>query len=215
MPAYKARDLRRDLGGRDAYTPTSLMLDHTETEVRNEYKRMREMMRRNVRDIEASGEFPDAQVVRAYETQFPAQSQLSAKEVALKLSQLETVMSSANSTLSGLKRSRRDIIETFQDRGYSEINQENFGDFTKFMGATRSLALSILRYKYTKEGNAVGEDRNKRLEMFQTAQKKGISINSLIRDFRFYSSHLDEIKQLPDRQSGRKLGIKSIRKMLR
>ena len=214
MATLKSRDLRRDLGGRDAYTPTSLMMNYSEDQVREEYRRIREMLRRNVRTIEKSGEFPDAQIVRAYQSQFPTASSLSGKQVALKLSQLETVMTASTSTLTGLRKSRNDTIETFQDRGYTEINASNFSDFTRFMEATRSLAISILRYSYTKAGLATGEDRNKRLEMFQVAKQKGISINSLIRDFRFYSGHLDELKQLPDRPKGRALGIKSIRKML-
>ena len=214
MATLKSRDLRRDLGGRDAYTPTSLMIDYTENQVREEYRRMREQLRRNVRSIEKSEEFPDAQIVRAFKDQFPTASTLSGKEVALKLSQLETVMTASTSTLTGLRKSRNETIETFQDRGYTEINAHNFNDFTRFMEATRSLALGILRYSYSKQGLAVGQDRNKRLDMFQLAKQKGISINSLIKDFKFYSGHLDEIKQLPDRSKGRLLGIKSIRKML-
>ena len=216
MATYPAREFQRKLGGRDAYAPTALMelAETNEGVVREEYRRLREQLRRNVRTIERSEEFPDAQIVKTYTDQFPPASELSGQWLAMKLSQLETVMSAPTSTLTGLRRTRRDIIETLQDRGYTEINKSNYMDFMRFMEATRSLALSILRYRYTKEGVAVGEDRNKRLEMFQIAQEKGISINSLIRDFRFYSGHLDELKLLPDRPAGRKLGIKSIRKRL-
>lgn len=215
MALRPRREFKRNLGEHEDYTSTRLIMEHFPAEIKQEYTRMRKMLRRNVDRIKQSGEFDDAQIIRAVE-QFPAASQIADTErLAMKLAQLEMVLSAPTSTLTGLKRSRQDVIEHLQDRGYSNITKENFGDFTRFMESTRSIALSILRYSYSQYGQAQGADRNKRLEIFQMAQRKGISVNSLIRDFRFYVNHADELSKLPDYAGGRKVGIKTVRKTLK
>lgn len=201
-------------GTRSEYTPYVLARDFTEEQLRAEYRRMRRALQQRVRRVAASGEFPDNSAARTL-SRFDAPSTLETKwQIAMKLSDIESVLSRGATTLTGLRQMREETIETLRDRGYTNINRENIGDFTHFMESTRSLALSIMRYRYDRSGRAVGADRNKRLELFSIAQRKGVTTNSLIRDFRYYVNHMDELQQLPDRESGRKLGIKSIRKML-
>lgn len=206
------RRLSRD-GGRSDYTPYVLERDFTEEQLREEYRRMRRNLQDRVRRIERSGEFPDSATSRAL-SRFDAPGSLTKAQLAMQLSDIEQVLSRQTSSLSGLRRERTEMIETFHDRGYKNINKSNINDFTRFMESTRTLTLSILRYRYER-GRAAGEDRNKRLELFNTAMAKGISPNALIRDFRFFVQHVDELKQLPDRKSGRKLGTKSIRRILK
>lgn len=210
------RKLRRDFGDRSAYAPVTLVEEHTDAEIRAEYKRMRENLRRNIRRIERSGEFAGTQITKELGRFKPvsALSDLSTDELAMKLADLESIMSAGTSTLTGLRRQRTEAIETLRDRGYTGINQSNYGDFYRFLEATRSITLSIMRYRYDQTGRASGADRNKRIELFDTAVRKGISVNSLIKNFRFYVQHMDELDELPDRAAGRKLGIKSIRRML-
>lgn len=210
-------NLRRDFGSRSAYSPINLVEEHTDEEIRAEYKRMRENLRRNVRRIVRSGEFDDVEIIKELDRFEPVSdlSDRSTDDMAFKLAELESIMSSNRSTLTGLRRERREAIETLRDEGYTGINKSNYLDFYKFLESTRSLTTTILQYSYDKYGRAVGADRNKRKELFNTAVKKGISVNSLIRDFRFYVDHADELKELPDRDPGRrKLGSKSIRRML-
>lgn len=205
--------IERRLGSRSEYTPYALTKYHTEDEIRQEYMRMRRTLQDRARRIERSGEFPDSYTHRSL-SYFPPQSQLTQGQVAMRLSDLESMLERQTSTLTGLREERASLIETFQDRGYRNINKSNINEFLRFMNATQPIVTSVLRYKYVR-GQATGPDRNKRLEMFNTAQSKGITTSSLIRDFRFYANHLDEIRQLPDRPTGRKLGIKSIRRMLK
>ena len=208
--------LRRDFGSRSAYAPVTLVEEHTDAEIRAEYKRMRENLRRNTRRIERSGEFTGTQIVRELDRFEPVShlSDLTTDQMAMKLADLESIMSANTSTLTGLRRQHSEAIETLRDRGYTGITEANYGDFYRYLEATRSITLAIMRYRYDQTGRAAGADRNKRLELFDTAVRKGISVNSLIKDFRFYVSHADELEELPDRPSGRKLGIKSIRRML-
>lgn len=208
------RNINRKLGEHDDYNPVLLSRNYSYDELKTEYKRMRDNLRKNVERIKKSADFFDAQVVETY-NQFEAPLNYDKLQLAMKLSNLENVLSANTATLTGLREQRESVIKTLNDRGYTEINKGNFREFTAFMNATRSLAISILRYSYDNTGNALGEDRNKRLEMFGLAQRKGITNNTLIKDFKFFSDHLDEIKKLPDRNKGRKLGIKSLRKMLK
>lgn len=209
------RDFRHALGDPETYTPTSLVEMYSPEAVQKEYARMRKNLMRNIDRIKASGEFPDVDIVRSIKQFEPATAYKGDPlKMAMKLSQLEKVMSANTSTLTGLKEQRSDVIETLQDRGYRNINKGNYGDFVRFMESTRSIALTILRYRYDKFGRPEGEDRNKRLELFNAAQQKGISMNAITKDFDYFVKHIDEIKKLPDRHTKRKLGTKAIRNLL-
>lgn len=208
------REIKRRLGSHEDYNPVTLAKRFSEDAVRREYTRMREALRKNVSRIRKSGEFADAQIIKTYEDSLPA-SQMSHYEVVNALSHLEQAMSANVASLAGLREQRRMTIETLRDRGYEGINASNYKEFIRYMEATRSIALSVMRYKYNRRGIAVGDDRNRRLELFDMAQRKGISTNALINDFRFYNKHADEIDQLPDRSSGRKLGTKKVRRLIK
>ena len=208
------RDIARNLGSHDDYSPIALLRYNTRQQLEEEYRRMRKNLKRNVQRIEKSGEFDGAAVTKRVDD-FGPPSGYDDRELALRLSDLEGVLSANTSTLTGLREQRAEAIETLNDRGFTEINKANYPDFVKFMDATRALTLSILRYRYNQYGKAEGEDRNKRLEVFSLAQKKGFTTNALIKDFKYFLEHMDEIKQLPDHKTGRKLGVKTIRKRLK
>ena len=206
--------LKLGSGTLDSYNPVSLGKNYTTDELKAEYTRLRENMRKTVDRIAKSGEFPDAAIVDAYKWFAPA-SQYDHKGLAMQLSRISGVMSANTATITGLREQRNRVLDTLQSRGYTGITKKNFGAFTNFMESTRALALSILAYRYTRRGKAAGADRNKRLELFETAQRIGITEKSLIKDFKFYVQHLDQLKQLPDHSGGRLLGIKSIRARLK
>ena len=209
------RDFKRNLGNHDHYNPYSLAKTHTEDELRQEYTRLRDNLRRNVSRTKADPDFQDAQIVKTYQ-RFAKPSELTdTRSLAMALSDLEGVMSSQLSTLSGLKAQRESVLDTLQTRGYTEITKKNFSQFTAFMESTKALAFSILRYKIDKKGRRVGEDRNKRLELFTLAQQKGLTNQAIISDFKFFVQHIDELKQLPDRPDGRKMGARTARKALK
>lgn len=209
------REFKHNLGDPETYSPTSLVSNYSPEAVQKEYARMRKNLMRNIDRIKASGEFSDVDVVRSIKQFEPATAYKGdPMKMAMKLSQLERVMRAETSTLSGLKEQRKDVIETLQDRGYKGINKGNYGDFVKFMESTRSIALTILRYRYDKFGRPEGEDRSKRLELFNAAQQKSISMNAIIKDFDYFVKHIDEIKQLPDRHTKRKLGTRAIKNIV-
>lgn len=208
------RKIKRNLGEHEDYSPLKLAREHDRDELIKEYNRMREALRKNVQRIRQSGEFPDASIIKTYQDSLPA-SALNDNQLALSLSRIEMAMSADLASLAGLRRQQEQTIETLQERGYAGITKANFKDFTRFMESTRTIALATMRYKYTRRGVATGEDRNRRLELFNMAQQKNISTNALIRDFRFYVKHQDEIDKLPDREGGRKLGTKKIRELLK
>lgn len=209
------REFKHNLGDPETYAPTALVSKYSPEAVQKEYTRMRKNLMRNIDRIKANGEFPDVDVVKSIKEFEPASAYKDDPlRMAMKLSQLEKVLSANTSTLSGLQRQRADVIDTLQGRGYHQINKSNFNDFVKFMDSTRTIALNILRYKYDKYGNPVGEDRTKRLELFNAAQRKSISMKAITEDFEYFINHLDEIKQLPDRKTKRKLGTVAIQNRL-
>lgn len=208
------REFKRNLGDHDTYNRLILARNFSEDELRDEYRRLRANFAREVRRIKANPDFADTQITRSI-SRFDPPSTLNKLELASALSDLEGLMSQHTSTLAGLKRQRERTIETFRDRGFEGINVANFREFTKFMEATRSLAFNILRYNQDKFGRLIGEDKTKRLELFQLAQRKGLTMNAIESDFRFFVTHMDELEQLPDRPSGRKMGARTARKAIK
>lgn len=200
-------------GSRSEYTPYNLSRNYTEDQLRSEYRRLRRSLQSRVRYIEKSGEFPDSSAAKTL-SRFSAPSTYDKTQLSLKLSELENILNKDTTTLTGLRAAEREVIETLQDRGFSNIDRSNIRNFTRFMESTRSLAYSIMQYKVSKAGIASGPDKKTRLEIFNTAQRKGITTNALIRDFRYFYTHKDELSQLPDRPTGRRIGIKTVKRLL-
>lgn len=207
--------LKRNLGEHEDYNPVSLMRFHTREEMLSEYNRMKDMFRKRVGTIKRSGEFEGAQIVRTYD-EFKGRAPEDDRQLAMKLGRLEGLLSQSTSTLTGMREQRDEAIETFQSRGLQSLNKENWRDFTNFMKSTEAIAFSVLRYRYnTSTQQYEGPDTGKRLEMFELAQQKGITIKALETDFTFFVRHMDEIERLPDRPAGRKMGARTLRRLIR
>lgn len=207
--------LKRNLGEHADYNPVSLMRYHTREEILSEYNRMKDLFRKRVDTIKRSGEFEGVQIVRTYD-EFKGKAPADDRKLAMKLGRLEGILSRSTSTLTGLRHQRDEAIDTFQSRGLKSLNKENWRGFTNFMKSTEAIAFSVLRYSYnTSTQQYEGPDTGKRLEMFELAQQKGITTNALETDFTFFLRHMDEIERLPDRPTGRKMGARTLRKLIR
>lgn len=207
--------LKRNLGEHEDYNPVSLMRFHTREEMLSEYNRMKDLFRKRVGTIKRSGEFEGAQIVRTYD-EFKGRTPKDDRQLAMKLGRLEGLLSQSTSTLTGMREQRDEAIETFQSRGLQSLNKENWRDFTNFMKSTEAIAFSVLRYRYnTSTQQYEGPDTGKRLEMFELAQQKGITTKALETDFTFFVRHMDEIERLPDRPAGRKMGARTLRRLIR
>ena len=207
--------LKRNLGEHEDYNPVSLMRFHTREEMLSEYNRMKDMFRKRAGAIKRSGEFEGAQIVRIYD-EFKGRAPEDDRQLAMKLGRLEGLLSQSTSTLTGMREQRDEAIETFQSRGLQSLNKENWRDFTNFMKSTEAIAFSVLRYRYnTSTQQYEGPDTGKRLEMFELAQQKGITTKALETDFTFFVRHMDEIERLPDRPAGRKMGARTLRRLIR
>lgn len=207
--------LRRNLGDHEDYNPVSLMRFHTREEMLSEYNRMKDLLRKRVGTIKRSGEFEGAQIVRTYD-EFKGRAPTDDRQLAMKLGRLEGLLSQSTSTLTGLREQRDEAIDTFQSRGLKSLTKENWRDFINFMKSTEAIAFSVLRYRYnTSTQQYEGPDTGKRLEMFELAQQKGITAKALETDFTFFVRHMDEIERLPDRPAGRKMGARTLRRLIR
>jgi len=207
--------LKRNLGEHEDYNPISLMRFHSREEMLSEYNRMKDVFRKRVDTIKRSGEFDGAQIVSNYD-EFKGRAPADDRQLAMKLGRLEGLLTRNVSTLTGLRQQRDEAIDTFQSRGMEGLDKKNWRDFTNFMKSTEAIAFSVLRYRYnTSTQQYEGPDAGKRLEMFELAQQKGITTRTLETDFTFFVHHMDEIERLPDRPAGRRMGARTLRRMIR
>lgn len=207
-------NIKRNLGDHYDYNPLKLM--HVDREdLIKEYDRMRRMFQKRVNRLESSDDFNDSDIIQKKQRYERTGRMLTKQELAFILTELEHDLSDERSSLSSLRKIQNKSIETLHERGYKNITKKNYKQFLQYIKATESIALATLKYSYNpRTGRYTGADAGKRMQMFSLAQAKGISTSALVKDFRYFISHIDEIRQLPDRKTGKKLGSKSIRKML-
>ena len=186
-------------------------------QLQQEYDRMRNIAVRNIERIENSDDFSNSEQVRKkYLFEKSGAEYDNKTNLILKLSEVDDFLTSDKSTLTGLRNIRKKAVQTLQLRGYKGVTNKNYNDFIKYIQSTDSIATSILKYRYdSRTGTYSGQDKGKRLKLFDIAQKKNISINAITRDFSYFIKHIDEIDKLPNRTKGRVLGTKSIKRMLK
>lgn len=190
-------DLRLGSGSLDFYNPISLR-SVPEEDLRAEYRRLRKIVRDRFRRIEKSQDFGDSSIVQNFKSLLatPA-SKIKETDLRSGLSSLATVASSSLSTLSGLRRQRDITIQNFIESGYTGINKGNWGAFQKFMKATQAFRIAYLPYpKRSASAEAVEQARSVRPELFNLQYANNISLSSIQKNFEFFKTNLDRIKEL-------------------
>lgn len=224
------REIERRLTNDRSYTIANLK-DIDENALRLEYERMRKQALKDIREIEKDKYFSESQAVKSKEFFTTKADKYDKPRLIMKLLQADKFLSSERNNLKSLRATQDKAIETLNLRGYTSINRENYNDFISFLESTNTVALSVLRYEVLSSGLRTGADKELRTELFSKAVRKGfpvgklinafntlgeknISLRSFEHNFSYFVEHMDEIKKLPVRQSGRVVGVKSIKRML-
>lgn len=147
------------------------------SEVIKEYTRLRDIAQKRLKRMGES-EFADTQIYRKYKDAFPKQKDLrSASDLAYKLSDLARFVSSAQSTISGLKGRRQKAVSTLHEHGYDFVTVENYAKFGEFMEEWRDEKLDSIY------------DSGDAADAFYIVEKHGLDPAAVQRDFEFW---LDE-----------------------
>ena len=171
------------------YTPThTLSSGVSSSELRSEYKRLRDVARHRLRSFETSekgywkGSESHQQLKEAYEG--GAMRGLSDEEIAMKLSDLSRTLSDYRSSVSTLRAQRDQALESLQQSGYEFVTKENYKDFGEFMKEYREQRLDRIY------------DSGDAAETYRAIRDKGLTLKSIRRDFDFWIENRDVLDEL-------------------
>ena len=171
------------------YTPThTLSSGVSSSELRSEYKRLRDVARHRLRSFETSekgywkGSESHQQLKEAYEG--GAMRGLSDEEIAMKLSDLSRTLSDYRSSVSTLRAQRDQALESLQQSGYEFVTKENYKDFGEFMKEYREQRLDRIY------------DSGDAAETYRAICDKGLTLKSIRRDFDFWIENRDVLDNM-------------------
>lgn len=171
------------------YTPThTLSKGVSSSELRAEYKRLRDVARHRLRSFETSergywkGSESHQQLKAAYEG--GAMRGLSDEEIAMKLSDLSRTLTDYRSSVATLRAQRDQALETLQQSGYEFVTKENYKDFGDFMKEYREQKLDRIY------------DSGDAAETYRAIRDKGLTLKSIRRDFDFWIENRDVLDNM-------------------
>lgn len=166
------------------YTPShTLSSSVSSSELRSEYKRLRDVARHRLRSFETSergywkGSESHQQLKQAYEG--GAMRGLSDEEIAMRLSDLSRTLTDYRSSVSTLRAQRDQALETLQQSGYEFVTKENYKDFGEFMKEYREQKLDRIY------------DSGDAAETYRAVRDKGLTLKSIRRDFDYWIENRD------------------------
>lgn len=186
----KKSKFQGEFGGINQYNQVVLRKAHTVKELRKEYQKLRKEAKERIKILKNS-DFSTAQILENKEYLKKDPARMTKRELSASLSYTASFLSTDLSTVEGQKQYRENVIQTFKDMGYTEINDKNFKEFDKFM---KDSAVYI-------KNQIIGSPEL--LEMFQKAKENNISIANMKKNLTFYREHMEEIEEL-DLNSDRK-----------
>lgn len=121
---------------------------HTEKEMREEYGRLRSILRSRAQRIEESGEFTGRTI--PYNMRLDRYKSLSEipkgeegqRALIYGLRELAAAVESPMSSLTGLRGVREKSLETLREHGYTFVNKENYEQFGRFMELARVMGMN-------------------------------------------------------------------------
>lgn len=116
----------------DIYTPKGVKFFLTPAEARKEYKRLRSLALKRLKNFEGT-EYTDTQIYRQNKKAYlKPPSQLTDRQIATKLAQIARYVTSGYSTVARIKKIRSKSLATLHRHGY-KISADEYSDFGKFM----------------------------------------------------------------------------------
>lgn len=140
----------------------------TEKELRAAYSAMRKTANRRLVNL-AKSEFSRSKSVRYNAGRFKTLNQItSPEEFAHLYADLTRFLNSKQSSVTAMRETRRQQLESLHDLGYTGITRANFGEFMEFMDVLRALGVA----------NAL--DSDEAYELFTQSKERRISNDELV-----------------------------------
>lgn len=172
------------------YNPMGL-LRYDIKDVRREYTRLRNQLKKSLTSLRKAGYRKSAYVRRASRLGRTAQKNLSDDEVRSQLSDIHRELVKPWSTPEGMAEHRKNTIEGLHNYGYEFVNEDNLDDFEEFMEEFKGTAAAL---QYNSDQVA---------EMYELIRERNISNKSFKKYFDEYMKGQHELERTkPGKRSG-------------
>lgn len=157
-----------------------------ESETRKEYTRLRDILNKRIKRIQES-DFANQGIAGKFPGGLPKLADIAPEDLPYLLQQAATALKSNSGSLKGLQQRKRSAIESFRERGYTQINESNFNDFVKFMEEARERGLDRI----------YGSDYI--VATYEDVQAIGISPSDVMKDFNWWAANIDKAETARDK----------------
>lgn len=161
-----------------------------EKEIRKEYTRLRDILRKRIETINKS-EFAGQGIAGQFPEGLPKLSEIRPEDLPYVLQQFATAIRSKSGSLKGLRKRRKDTLESLHESGYTNINAENIASFARFVEESRDRGLSKV---YGSDNIAT---------MFDEAIALGIDPDDVLKDFNWWKENIDAAEDAVAKLRGR------------
>ena len=111
----------------------------TEKELRKVYTYFRDIARKRIQRLEQYGYTKTAQYQRMKAIGLPILKEIENRnQLAMYLQQTAFFISTESSTISGIKRIRKQKLDQFEEMGFTGINESNYDDFIDFFETAKA-----------------------------------------------------------------------------
>ena len=171
---------------RNLYQPEALQ-SLTEGQLRKEYSRLRSIARKRLERMDNT-EWESTQVYRYNRKKFvPLKEVKSERDLRHLLSDVARYVASDRSTITDLKKERKQAVSTLNERGYEFVTEKNYRKFADFMEYARTANIGRLR------------DSDRVAQFYEFAEKKKLQGKELADAFRSWSKNqrkLDKVQNI-------------------
>ena len=174
-----------------------------ENEIRKEYTRLRDILQKRIKTIQKS-EFAGQGIAGQFPDGLPKLSEIRPEDLPYLLQQAATAINSSAGSLKGLRHRRSETIKSLQERGYTNIDENNISSFARFMEEARERGLE----------KVYGSDTIATL--YDTTIAIGISPDAVMKDFTWWVDNVEDIEEVSFklRKRGENVTAESIREEL-
>lgn len=176
--------------GLHEYTPANLR-EKPMKEVRAEYSRLRSIARKRLNRL-ANSEFSGSQAYRMNRNLYvPLKDIKDGRTLYSKLTMLSRFIVAQQSTVTGQREIRDEIIAKLHKNNYTMVNESNFLDFLDFMEDFRARKLNKLY------------DSSRALELFDVAETKNYDPLEVLKDFKKFMKNKSYFKRIKKNPKGK------------
>lgn len=152
----------------------------TEKELRKVYTYFRDIARKRIQRLEQYGYTKTAQYQRMKAIGLPILKEIENRnQLAMYLQQTAFFVSTESSTISGIKRIRKQKLEQFAEMGFTGITESNYDDFVDF-------------FETAKAKNVRGSDFSEATKVWNLGRKTKANPKQIMDDYNKYTELINK-----------------------